>query len=264
MIRWMMSFVTLPKVSACADLAPNLGKWKGIALLAVSLSGIGASLPKDPPPNILLIAVDDMLYNSPTSFGGGIAGLTPHIDALAKRGMSFRQAYNTASRCAPSRGSMMTGFYQDGYSVEPASASTTVKPSVLTIPEFLKKKDYATGLFGKDTHYRPLKKYGFDHVSPMAAMAVGRSPSLYAHNVDCFIGDALKKQQPFFISVNTHDPHRPFAGAPGELKSLKKRFRKEIQALTDKPTFIVPPRVDRYSGQDRKAPGFVPDHELVR
>ena len=66
-------------------------------------------------PNILLIAVDDMGYDTPASFGGRVDGLTPHIDTLASQGMSFTRAYNTSSRCAPSRGSIMTGHYQDNY-----------------------------------------------------------------------------------------------------------------------------------------------------
>ena len=39
------------------------------------------------PPNILLIAVDDMGYDTPASFGGRVEGLTPHIDSLASEGM---------------------------------------------------------------------------------------------------------------------------------------------------------------------------------
>ena len=69
----------------------------------------------DQPPNILLIAVDDMGYDTPTSFGGRVEGLTPNIDTLASQGMSFTRAFNTSSRCAPSRGSIMTGHYQDNY-----------------------------------------------------------------------------------------------------------------------------------------------------
>ena len=83
----------------------------------------------------------------------------------------------------------MTGHYQDNYNEKPGSSNTTVRPSVLTIPEYLKQKGYKTGLFGKDTHYRPLEKYDFDLVSPMAAMAVGRSPALYARNISSFIDD---------------------------------------------------------------------------
>ena len=214
--------------------------------------------------NILLIAVDDMGYDTPSSFGGRVEGLTPHIDTLASQGMSFTRAFNTSSRCAPSRGSIMTGQYQDNYNEKRGTSDTTVRPSVLTIPEYLRQKGYMNGLFGKDTHYRPIEKYGFDRVSPMAAMAVGRSPELYARNIGSFIDEAAAENRPFFISANTHDPHRPYAGAPGEREALERRFAQEIEKLTEKPEFIVPPKIETYSLQNIEAPGFISDHEMVR
>jgi N-sulfoglucosamine sulfohydrolase len=245
-----------------------LGTLAAIALAACSDSGVEGAAPVDDighaGPNILLIAVDDMGYDTPTSFGGQVEGLTPHIDALASQGMSFTRAFNTSSRCAPSRGSIMTGHYQDSYNEKRGTSNTTVRPSVLTIPEYLRGKGYMTGLFGKDTHYRPLEKYGFDRVAPMAAMAVGRSPELYARNIAEFIDESVAAKQPFFISANTHDPHRPYAGAPGEVESLERRFAQEIKKLDDKPEFVLPPQVETYSMQGHEAPGFVPDHELVR
>jgi N-sulfoglucosamine sulfohydrolase len=216
------------------------------------------------PPNVLLIAVDDMGYDTPVSFGGRVEGLTPHIDSLASQGMSFTRAYNTSSRCAPSRGSIMTGHYQDNYNVERGGSDTTVRAGVRTIPEYLDERGYMTGLFGKDTHYRPIEKYGFDRVAPMAAMAVGRSPELYARNIAEFIDESVAAKRPFFISANTHDPHRPYAGAPGERESLERRFAQEIKKLADKPEFVLPPQVENYSMQGHEAPGFVPDHALVR
>jgi N-sulfoglucosamine sulfohydrolase len=216
------------------------------------------------PPNILLIAVDDMGYDTPASFGGRVEGLTPHIDSLGSQGMSFTRAYNTSSRCAPSRGSIMTGHYQDNYNVERGGSDTTVRADVRTIPEYLDERGYMTGLFGKDTHYRPIEKYGFDRVVPMAAMAVGRSPELYARNIAEFIDESVAAKRPFFISANTHDPHRPYAGAPGEVESLERRFAQEIKKLAAKPEFVLPPQVENYSMQGHEAPGFVPDHELVR
>ena len=233
-----------------------------IAILAMNASLALAA--GNQPPNILLIAVDDMGYDTPVSFGGRVEGLTPHIDTLASQGMSFTRAFNTSSRCSPSRGSIMTGHYQDNYNEKRGSSDTTVRSSVLTIPEYLRQKGYMTGLFGKDTHYRPLEKYNFDLVSPMAAMAVGRSPALYASNISSFIDEAVAENRPFFISANTHDPHRPYAGAPGERKSLERRFAQETKKLKEKPEFVVPPTVETYSGQNIEAPGFIPDHEMVR
>jgi N-sulfoglucosamine sulfohydrolase len=233
-------------------------------LLGLLLANSLAFAAEGQPPNILLIAVDDMGYDTPASFGGRVEGLTPHIDSLASHGMSFTRAFNTSSRCAPSRGSIMTGHYQDNYNVKPGSSDTTVRPGVRTIPEYLRDKGYLTGLFGKDTHYRPIEKYGFDRVEPMAAMAVGRSPELYARNIADFIDTAVAENRPFFISANTHDPHRPFAGAPGEREALERRFAQEIKKLAVKPEFVLPPGVETYSHKGIKGPGFVPDHSLVR
>ena len=125
----------------------KLARYLLAALLCGCGQGISAGAPKLP--NIALIVVDDMLYNTPESFGGSVPGLTPHIDALAARGMSFNQAYNASSRCAPSRGSMMTGFFQDGYSVAQVSSDTTVKDSVYTLPELLGKNVMSPGFLEK-------------------------------------------------------------------------------------------------------------------
>lgn len=235
-----------------------------VVALFLALNASSALSALDTPPNILLIAVDDMGYDTPESFGGQVEGLTPHIDRLAGQGMSFTRAFNTSSRCSPSRGSIMTGRYQDDYNEKPGTSNTTVRSSVLTIPEYLRQQNYMTGLFGKDTHYKPLEKYGFDIVSPMAAMAVGRSPELYAENISAFIDAAAANDRPFFISANTHDPHRPYAGAPGEDKSLERRFAQETKNLDDKPEYMRPPKVETWSNQGIEAPGFMPDHELVR
>ncbi|MCW8924767.1 MAG: sulfatase [Xanthomonadales bacterium] len=242
-----------------------MGRSLVLALLAgLAIVAPPPSVAGEHPPNILLIAVDDMGYDTPESFGGWVEGLTPHIDSLAREGMVFSNAYNTSSRCAPSRGSIMTGLYQDNYAEKRGSSDTTVREGVRTIPEYLREKNYMTGLFGKDTHYRPLEKYAFDVVSPMAAMAVGRSPELYARNIANFIDEALVAGRPFFVSANTHDPHRPYAGAPGESESLQRRFKSETRKLKEKPEFILPPAVTAFSDRGIEAPGFIPDHELVR
>ena len=114
------------------------------------------------PPNIVMIAVDDLNYDSITWLGGRIPGLTPYIDRLASQGMRFTQAY---SRCAPSRGSMMTGLYQDRYSDEPGTGSTVVREGVTPLPALLKQKPgYRTAVLGKETHYKPAELYDWDAV----------------------------------------------------------------------------------------------------
>ncbi len=66
------------------------------------------------PPNIILIVADDLGINDLTSTGRGVASgavPTPHIDSLARDGVSFLNGYAGNATCSPSRAAMMTGRY---------------------------------------------------------------------------------------------------------------------------------------------------------
>lgn len=58
--------------------------------------------------NVVVILADDLGYSDLGCYGGEIR--TPHLDALAARGLRFTQFYNTA-RCWPSRAALLTGHY---------------------------------------------------------------------------------------------------------------------------------------------------------
>ena len=59
-------------------------------------------------PNFLVILAYDLGYSDLGCYGGEIA--TPNLDALARGGLRFTQAYNT-TRCWPSRAAITTGYY---------------------------------------------------------------------------------------------------------------------------------------------------------
>jgi arylsulfatase len=61
---------------------------------------------KDPRPNILLIAADDLGYADLGIHGSAIR--TPNIDALARAGLRFTQ-FHTAPACAPTRSMLLSG-----------------------------------------------------------------------------------------------------------------------------------------------------------
>jgi len=66
-------------------------------------------------PNVLMIVADDLNYDALQYLGGQLEGLTPNIDKMASEGIRFTNMFNTHSRCAPARGTMLTGLYQDAY-----------------------------------------------------------------------------------------------------------------------------------------------------
>ena len=59
-------------------------------------------------PNILVIQADQMAASALSAYGNSFTK-TPHIDALAGQGTTFRNTYCAFPLCGPSRASMMTG-----------------------------------------------------------------------------------------------------------------------------------------------------------
>src|SRR5690554_768025 len=59
-------------------------------------------------PDVLLILADDLGFSDLGCYGGEIP--TPHLDALAARGVRFTNFYNYA-RCSPTRAALLTGLH---------------------------------------------------------------------------------------------------------------------------------------------------------
>ena len=113
-------------------------------LIATAMSLSASDKGKNKKPNILIIMVDDLGFSDPGCFGGEIE--TPNIDALANNGLRFTQFYN-ASRCCPTRASMLTGCYQ--HKVGLGSNGASLSKNAVTIAEALKTSGYQTGMTGK-------------------------------------------------------------------------------------------------------------------
>ena len=60
------------------------------------------------PPNFVLVLIDDLGWKD-TGVTGTLYYQTPNIDAIAKAGMIFDQAYSAAPVCSPSRGALLSG-----------------------------------------------------------------------------------------------------------------------------------------------------------
>jgi arylsulfatase len=123
-------------------------------LLLTMPSAHAAAAPADQRPNVLLIMADDLGYSDIGSFGGEIE--TPHLDRLAAEGLRFTQFYN-ATRCSPSRASLLTGLYphQTGVAETPDFIPRPPKylphlsPNSVTLAQVLRAAGYRTMLSGK-------------------------------------------------------------------------------------------------------------------
>ena len=127
-----------------------------------------------PRPNIVFILADDLGWNDVGCYGSTFHE-TPNIDALAKSGMRFTQAYAASSLCSPTRASILTGLYPARIGItapacdkpeivlekelEPiagpdqkmltAKKITRLRREYYTLAEALEDAGYVTGHFGK-------------------------------------------------------------------------------------------------------------------
>ncbi|MEZ5305019.1 MAG: sulfatase, partial [Verrucomicrobiales bacterium] len=137
------------------------------------------------PPNILFILIDDLGWKDLACQDNPHLS-TPHIDALAKQGMRFTDAYAAAPVCSPTRAAIMTGlsparlaitnhlpeqarFTPDDSKLLPAEVNNHLALEYKTVAERLKADaGYATAFIGKwhlytgkDAQFGPLAQ-GFD------------------------------------------------------------------------------------------------------
>ena len=128
-------------------------------------------------PNILLVFLDDFGWKD-TSYMGSDFYETPHIDALAKGGMVFTDAYSCAANCAPARASLLSGQYTPRHQIynvgtnprgkgahrrlEHIPGVKTLDPKIKTWAHQLKSAGYTTATMGKWHLSDDPLPYGFD------------------------------------------------------------------------------------------------------
>jgi N-acetylglucosamine-6-sulfatase len=98
------------------------------------------------PPNVVFILIDDLRYDTFGYMDHPFVE-TPHIDALAKGGMQFTNAFVTTSLCSPSRASFLTGRYMHNHKV--VDNADRMKAGTVTFPQLLKQVNYETAFIGK-------------------------------------------------------------------------------------------------------------------
>lgn len=103
-------------------------------------------------PNIILIMADDMGWGDSIAYNPDSKIPLPHIAQLAQEGVRFDRAYTAASKCAPSRYSLLSGNYhwkgRGPYGWWKFFGGSQVLPGQDTIANVL-QEDYETSVFGK-------------------------------------------------------------------------------------------------------------------
>lgn len=115
-------------------------------------------------PNVVLILIDDLGW-ADLGITGSTFYETPNINALAKEGAFFKDAYAANPVCSPTRASILTGKYPNrinltnhsgisgskgpGYPLTPPEIVGNMPHEDTTLAEALKEAGYATAHIGK-------------------------------------------------------------------------------------------------------------------
>lgn len=248
-----------------------------LALFAFLTAGsIASFLPaKEPPPNILIISIDD-LNDWTGCLGGHPQAKTPNIDRLATQGTLFRNAHCQAPICTCSRASLVSGLFPSTtglYFLQPpieASKVAMAKPHLL---RQFSKAGYHTMGAGKFVHgqgdgkhydeygggmggFGPLPKKKLSQLDGHKLWDWGAYPESEEETPDAKIADWVieklnaKREKPFVLVAGFWRPHVPmyapqkwldqFPLESIQLPKTKAKDRDDISAYAKQLTIGLP------------------------
>jgi arylsulfatase A-like enzyme/Flp pilus assembly protein TadD len=191
-----------------------------VSFLAQSPEAAGDSAADAKPPNIILITLDTTRADR-MGFLGSKRGLTPNLDALAKRSVIFTRAYAQIPLTTPSHAVLLTGTYPqynhlDGL-VQP------LRPEIPYLPDLLHQHGYHTAAFVGSMVLDPYSNaapgfdrgfdfYDSDFHNPRPGEDRYHSLERRAEDVaDRAMGWLSHHQQtPFFLWLHFYDAHEPY------------------------------------------------------
>jgi len=187
-----------------------------------------------------------MNWNTVASFNGvqQAENVTPHIDALALQGIKFTNAHVASTACMPSRNAINTGLLPHRSGGE-GFHDLRIK-NIPTIPSVFDANGYFVGILGKIPHSTPYEATTPWHI----AEEMHRNTDAFYQRVSTVVDSALNTVgKPFYLIVNSHDPHRPYynLNSVGTALDSKKSHPSKI-----------------FYPEDVSLPVWLPDHEDIR
>ena len=205
--------------------------YAGLLGLLIATAPSLASDDADVRPNVVLIVIDSLRADSLSSYGHSRV-TSPNIDALAREGFMFTNAYTIAASTGPAMAGMMTGhlpYYVDGeilyrdrhglgrFATEGEDGgyahNSGIPRAMDTLAERLKREGYKTAAFVTNAHVKEVFNFdqGFDHFEDLCSIT-NQSPHSPAGEVSDRVNAWLttQKEEPFFIYVHYNDVHYPY------------------------------------------------------
>lgn len=169
-------------------------------------------------PNVVMVVMDTQRADRIGCYGYDRA-TTPNVDALARRGLLFTDAYATSSWTWPSTASLMTGLSPDSHGVKGLEACT-LSQGFTTLAEALQRHGYTTAAFSGNPIVEPTRAFdqGFETFAVERGTRFVKSDELMPQALDWLDAHAPLR---FFLYLQLVDPHTPHAPHPDEAARLE-------------------------------------------
>lgn len=214
----------------------------GVLTLA-TLVLAGPAHAAEPDRNVVLIVADDLGLD--LGCYGHTTVKSPHLDALAKQGTRFTQAFCTTSSCSASRSVILTGLQNHAngqYGHQHGEHNFHTLASVRGLPNLLEDAGYRTARIGK-FHVQPESSYAFGRVIEAKVPGGDRNGVQMAELCRDFLAEP--SERPFFLYFCPTDPHRAARGFAND------RAYPGVEDVTYDPAQV-------------SIPAFLPDQPEVR
>jgi arylsulfatase A-like enzyme/Flp pilus assembly protein TadD len=171
-------------------------------------------------PDILLVTLDTTRWDYLSCYGKGRAR-TPHMDAVARDGVLFTNAFTTVPVTLPAHTSLLTGLYPPSHGVR-NNGMYALDPDVPTLAGILSRGGYRTsaviGAFVLDSQFGLDAGFGL-YEDQFPGGDGGKPGFAYAErNADSVTDKAIalfeSESPPSFFWVHYFDPHYPYAPPP--------------------------------------------------
>ena len=170
-----------------------------------------------PPQNLLLIVID-CLRADHVGANGYARPTTPHLDALAREGVDFRDAFAEASWTRPSVPTLLTALYPSEHGLltfdEQGNGkveSPALAESVPTIATVLKAAGYRTAMIGEQFQLAP--QFGLARGFDVYTHKAGKAETINRKFLD--FAAAPPAGAPFFAYLHYLEIHWPYCPPEG-------------------------------------------------
>jgi len=279
---------------------PIVSRIRG-ALLAIFATLLAGPLAAEGRPNVLFIICDDLncdlgTYDHPLV-------KTPHIDALARRGVQFDNAHCQFALCGPSRASFMTSLYPDQTRIWNNSIFLRqTLPDTVSMSQHFRANHYFATRIGKIYHYGVPRNigtgghddpYSWDHtINPIGrdkleeAKVFTLTPGRYGGTLSWLAADGTDREQTdgmivdeaierlewhaghdyeFFLAVGLFRPHTPYV-APKKYFDLYPLESIQLPDVPDGYLDTIPPAARKTVTLKKEKTRLTPDlaREAIR